>query len=359
MIRYARKEAGNANPPAAELNKVNPGDGSPKASGAKVAGTAPELAFYHVIGPQTPHKILPEAKPEVESLISEALAKRDPHPKRVRFVTYSLVYPEMAWVRVEGMQKQWERAEITAEVQGDQIVATTKNLSALRFSPATPVKSVVLDGQNLPGGKDLVFHQADGQWIAGAATQEGLVKRPTLCGPVDHAFMSSFVFVRPTGTPLHEMTGAWAKSELDHAVGFWRKVFRGEAPVKDDSALTDADLANANLILWGDPSSNAVLAKILTKLPLTWDAAKLVFAGKEYNSADTMPVLIFPNPLNPEKYVVLNSGPTFREDALLNNSQQIPKLPDWSFIDVNTAPDGKWPGKVLAAGFFDEAWGVQ
>lgn len=370
MIRYARKEAGNANPPAAELNKVNPGDGSPKASEAKVAGTAPELAFYHVIGPQTPHKILPEAKPEVESLISEALAKRDPHPKRVRFVTYSLVYPEMAWVRVEGMQKQWERAEITAEVQGDKIVATTKNISSLRFSSPFPdgelasdqVKTVVLDGRALPAEWSKAgaqFHQVDGKWTGGSAKQEGLVKRPTLCGPVDHAFMSSFLFVRPTGTPFHEKTGAWAKGELDHAVGFWRKVFRGEAPVKDDSALTDADIASANLVLWGDPSSNAVLAKILTKLPLTWDAAKLVFAGKEYDSAGTMPVLIFPNPLNPDKYVVLNSGPTFREDALLNNSQQIPKLPDWSFIGVNTAPDGKWPGKVLDAGFFDEAWGVK
>jgi len=262
-------------------------------------------------------------------------------------------------VKVEGLRKQWERAEITAEVQGDKIVATTKNLTTVRFTPATPVKTVVLDGQSLPTRKELVFHQVDGQWTAGAATQGGLVKRPTLCGPVDHAFMSSFIFVRPTGAPLHQKTGAWAKSELEHAVGFWRKVFRGVAPVKDDSALTEADIANANLVLWGDPSSNTVLARILKKLPLSWDAAKLVFAGKEYDSASTMPILIFPNPLNPDKYVVLNSGPTFREDALLNNSQQIPKLPDWSFIDVNTAPDGKWPGKVLEAGFFDEAWEVK
>lgn len=69
-------------------------------------------------------------------------------------------------------------------------------------------------------------------------------------------------------------------------------------------------------------------------------------------------LLIFPNPLNPAKYVVLNSGPPFREVALLNHSQQIPKLPDWAIIDVNTAPDGKWPGKVIGTGFFDERRGV-
>jgi hypothetical protein len=218
------------------------------------------------------------------------------------------------------------------------------------------VKSVILDGQSLPASAELVFHQLDGRWTSASPAHDGRMKRPNLCGPIDHAFMSSFVFVRPTRPPLHEKTGAWAEGELDHAIGFWRKVFRGEPPVKEDSALTEADIANSHLILWGDPSSNTVLSRILAKLPLTWDAAKLVFAGKGYDSATTMPVLIFPNPLNPDKYIVLNSGPTFREDALLNNSQQVPKLPDWSFIDVNTPPDGKWPGKVVEAGFFNETW---
>lgn len=369
MIRYARMDAGNASPPPAELNKVNPGDGSPKAEEARVSGTAPDLAFYHVIGPQTPHKILAEAKPEVEKLVEEALSKHKPSPAKVRFVTYTLIYPEMEWVRVEGLKKQWERTEVSAEVQGDKIVASTANASALRFFTPFPdgelasdrVKTFVLDGQSLPADWSKAgaqFHQEDGKWASGhVPVQAGtLTKTPTLCGPVDHAFMSSFVFVRPTGSAFHEKTGSWAKGELDHAIGFWRKVFRGEAPVKDDTAVTEADIANSNLVLWGDPSSNAVLRKILPELPLGWDQTKLTLGGREYPGGDTMPVLIFPNPLNPAKYIVLNSGPTFREDALLNNSQQIPKIPDWAMIDVNTPADGKWPGKVVKAGFFDEGW---
>ena len=69
-----------------------------------------------------------------------------------------------------------------------------------------------------------------------------------------------------------------------------------------------------------------------------------------------MPVLIFPNPLNPTKYVVLNSGFTFREFDYLNNARQHPHLPDWAMIDVTTPADGKRPGRVAAAGFFDEMW---
>ena len=52
-----------------------------------------------------------------------------------------------------------------------------------------------------------------------------------------------------------------------------------------------------------------------------------------------MPVLIYPNPLNPKKYVVLNSGFTFREYDYLNNARQVPKLPDWAVIDVTTPDD--------------------
>ena len=51
--------------------------------------------------------------------------------------------------------------------------------------------------------------------------------------------------------------------------------------------------------------------------------------GKErYPAATHAPILIYPNPLNPKKYVVLNSGFTFREFDYLNNARQIPKLPD-------------------------------
>ena len=182
--------------------------------------------------------------------------------------------------------------------------------------------------------------------------------RPGTVVHIDHAFMSSFVYVRPTGKPLNDKVGAWARSELEHAIGFWRKVYRGEAPVKDDTAISDDDIKNSNLVLWGDPASNKVLAKIIAKLPLQWSFRQLAFGGQDYDPAHTAPVLIFPNPLNPAKYVVLNSGVTFREQALLNNADQTPKLPDWAIIDLNTPPDAKWPGEVKAAGFFDEQWKV-
>jgi hypothetical protein len=139
----------------------------------------------------------------------------------------------------------------------------------------------------------------------------------------------------------------------------------------DDSALTDAQIKDSNLILWGDPSSNAVLKKIADKLPVKWTkdglelpltsknevSGILRFGGKKYDAATHVPILIFPNPLNPRRYVVLNSGFTFsRACASGTNSLQTPKLPDWAIVDTTVLPDDKFPGKIVDAGFFDEQW---
>ena len=66
--------------------------------------------------------------------------------------------------------------------------------------------------------------------------------------------------------------------------------------------------------------------------------------------------MIYPNPLNPNRYVVLNSGFTFREYDYLNNARQTPKLPDMAMIDISVPPNSRAPGRVAAAGFFDEWW---
>ena len=66
--------------------------------------------------------------------------------------------------------------------------------------------------------------------------------------------------------------------------------------------------------------------------------------------------MIYPNPLNPEKYIVFNSGFTYREYDYLNNARQVPKLPDWAIIDIRQPASPRWPGGIAQAGFFDEKW---
>jgi hypothetical protein len=184
-------------------------------------------------------------------------------------------------------------------------------------------------------------------------------KRHGLQGPIDDAFLGRFIIVRPTGKPLHERTEPWVKAEMGRAIREWRRQMRGDAIVKDDKDVTEADIKTSNLILWGDPSSNSLIAKVLPKLPLTWDEKVVTLAGGTHASDTHVPTLIHPNPLNGGRYVVLNSGLTYREYDYLNNARQHAKLPDWAVIDIRTPPSSRWPGKVADADFFDERWQVK
>jgi hypothetical protein len=115
-------------------------------------------------------------------------------------------------------------------------------------------------------------------------------------------------------------------------------------------------VAGSNLVLWGDPSSNKLLARILPQLPLKWDANTITLGKLSVPAAHHAPVLVFPNPLNPKHYVVINSSFTFRQGSNASNATQTAKLPDWAVVDVRTPASDKAPGLIVDAGFFDERW---
>jgi hypothetical protein len=211
---------------------------------------------------------------------------------------------------------------------------------------------VVLDGQELLAAPVLSdrswaahFRKNKNRWGVVEFADDGtLRKRHGLQGPIDDAFMDSFVMVRPTGKPMNEKVANWAAAEMRHAVEHWRKQFRGAARVKDDTAVTEEDIAAHNLVLWGDPASNKLLAKIADKLPIRWHGTSVDVGARSFASA---------------RYVVLNSGFTFREYDYLNNARQTPKLPDYAIVDVDVPVSSRAPGGIADAGFFGERWELQ
>ncbi len=183
-----------------------------------------------------------------------------------------------------------------------------------------------------------------------------LVKKHNLQGPIDDALMSPFLFVKPTAAGRHPEVDKWVDAEFNRAVREWHRQMRGDARVKTSEELTRQDIENYHLILWGDPQSNPILGMVEGHLPIDWGAEQITVGEQKFDAQSHAPVLIYPNPLNPEKYVVLNSSFTYREYDYLNNARQVPKLPDWAIIDLSTPPDARWPGKIAAADFFDEKW---
>ena len=338
------------------------------------AMSAEGMGLARIEGPQTQHKYHPDSKIELANALDAIAARgRDPWPRKVRFTTFTLHYNHSYWVTADGLTRHWERARIDATVDGDSAVhVTTSNVTAFTLSfgsggcpldiAGKPV--VTIDGSKLitpPPGSDrswtVHFRRTGDRWAtAESDAAPGLHKRHGLQGPIDDAFLEHFVFVSPTGAPFSASVGRWAAAEEQRAIAEWRREFRGDAIVREDREITDAEIASSNLILWGDPSSNRVLARIADRLPLKWTAEGITAGANHYPAATHAPILIYPNPLNPNRYVVLNSGFTFREADWGTNSRQTPKLPDYAVVDTTTPPDRRFPGKIALAGFFNEDW---
>lgn len=336
---------------------------------------AENIDLVHIIGPQTAHKIHPDSLIEIERRLADiAAVGRDRSPDEIHFATWFLRYNKMHWVTVNGLGESWKQARVDAKITGaKEVTVKTSNVTALSLDmpaghcpfSAQEAPVVKIDGKELTVAKPksdrswlVHLRKQDGKWaVVASAQEEGkLAKHHGLSGPIDDAFMGSFLYVKPTGTALNDKVGAWTKAEMERASFEWRRQFRGDAPAKVDKDISEADMATNNLILWGDPQSNTVLAKIIAKLPIQWTQDKLIANGKTYDTKTHAPVLVYPNPLNPKRYVVINSSFTYREYDYLNNARQVAKLPDWAIVDFTQPKSTRAPGGITDAGFFGEAW---
>ncbi len=328
------------------------------------------LALEHLIGPNTAHMYEPHVRQILQERLDAIAAKgRNPAPMEVRFTTWTLRYNTMFWIAVDAMGREWERARVNARIDGNRIAVTTENVTAAHirferglapFAPGTR-PTLAVDGTTVrppavAADRSLAVALIKGRdgWHLGEPPNVPR-KAHGLQGPIDDAFMEPFVFVRPTGTPFSAELAQWEQQQADYAVSEWTHFFRGEPRVKRDTEITDRDIASYNLVLFGDPSSNAVYKRIAARLPIKWTRGGVVVGDAAF-PATHAPVFIFPNPLNPSKYVVVNSGFTFHDQS--NNDMQSPKLPDWAVVDTSK-PGNNYrylPLFVAAQGFFDEAW---
>jgi len=332
----------------------------------------------HVIGKDMPHKYDDASRLEITAYIDEAVtAGRPRQPATVHLAVTTLADARVRWLEALGLGEHFRPARIdagrTAQDGGILVTATTANVTALAIHAAAGVVGVRIDGTELavPAGaaEPLLAARAelrpDGAWRVIAPTDlPSLRKRPGLTGPIDDAFTTPFVVVPPEGDGFSPEVDAFARREFEHFRRRWRQLFRGRLPVVAAADVTADMLRGRNLVLFGDPRSNPLIARVLPDLPIRWTNEELMIGGRTYAGSGHVPAMVFPNPLapptadSPGHYVVINSGVTFRDEADASNAWQNPKLPDWAVIDPGMSGDGRHAGGVVAAGFCDERWRI-
>jgi pimeloyl-ACP methyl ester carboxylesterase len=338
----------------------------------------PRLSVKLVEAPGLGHKFPPEWQAKVEKEYAKYVEKgREEYPARVRFVTYTLKYPSCSWVEILGLDRHYRRALVDAEKTEDGFTVKTANVRALHLTlpgGAPRKQAVQVDGQALnvlawesqAGTMNVYLLRRAGKWSAvlpqKVATDRArrMQKVTGLQGPIDDAFTDRFLCVRGTGErPWHSATQKYAEANIKRFAREWDKYLRGELPVKDDVDVTNDDIARKHLILFGDPASNSLIANVVDDLPLRWTRETITVNGKSYDTAEHVPVLIYPSPLNAERYVVLNSGHTFHAKEFLNtNALLYPRLGDYAVLKLAPTKDDPLATTVATMGLFDDFWQI-
>jgi hypothetical protein len=330
------------------------------------------VRFTHLIAPGLAHQMPPEwqAKAEVEYR-KYSDKGRDPSPDRIRFVTYTPSYGVCAWLAVHALERTYEKTVVDATRKGDSFTITTANVRRIILRRYDDKKSprVAIDGQTVDLNRltddefpVVTLEKEEGKWllVSVAEGREKVKNRPIkdgyCSGPIDDAFRNNFRVVTSTGPGWHPGISEFANTAVEQFAATWDRYFRGKLPrILPRSYDPDSD---ANLVLFGDPESNSLIAKVLPKLPITWTRDKLVVNGVEYDPKTHVPVLIYPNPLTENRsYVVINSGHTFKEaDLKGTNALLFPRLGDWAVIKPTPTQADPAAYEVVAAGLFDENW---
>ncbi len=352
----------------------NAGAGIQKTSTQFTDGIVAEGGFSTTESfPGMPHHFV--SRWSYATFLSQLLHKPAVHsPPQVKFVTNTLAYNWAYWVTLDRLVRSNAAAKITATYDDGQpaplapsaaarrsralaagepvpdlptrpgsLTVATDNIAALTLRmaesgvPAGAKFPLKIDGSEIPAPFPPVLHLAriDGAWQrVEAPSLAG--KHHGMQGPIGDALNSRFLAVYCDGDrPL-------AVAELDairNPPG--RLVIHAEFPMKSAAKLTADDIATSNLLLFGTPETNPVLARLAPRLPA---------ALMQAIAAGTGVIFIHPNPENPGRYVVVwSTGLLSRPTNGLLPIFLLPinQLPDYVLVR---------DGKVAAGGWFDHDW---
>jgi len=279
-------------------------------------------------------------------------------PRKVAFRTFTLKYPSAYWVRIDGIERWDERAEVRAEVTADgELVVKTVNVTALTLGPGIPGAGDTRKLRLLLNGSERKPEvTADGAMriiLRPPVPADGLLKTSKLCGPIREAYDGPFIIVYPAAENDSTRTD---RANAQRLAREWLDFAQAEPRLRPAAEVTVEEIRDFNLILCGSGATNTVLARIAAQLPIRIERDRYLVGDRVFPSAGNGLQMIYPNPLNPHRYILVVHGAQW--GPRLQPNHKLDLLPDFIVYSAETVDDGTWfpTNRFLCAGYFDANW---
>lgn len=289
-------------------------------------------------------------------------SRRNPGPREIRFRTADLGQSANCyWVKIDRVNTVGRDAVVTAKATDSLITINTTNITQLTLSLDQNLflpgaVRIEIDGKPVAScfhpPATLTFHKTTRGWSPGKAKSGRLMKRPDVYGPAKQVLMKPWTIVY--GTQDRGIAEDLRHAANQEALRWWL-IGNGAAEIIPD---TVADLPlHRNLVLLGGPGENLVTRKITSDLPIKIRNSKVQLPGIFYARDSLAVILTYPNPLNPERLVLIRMGTDPASTKLSLFWGVIGSgtaLPDFVVFDRQVRRFG-WAG-VIAAGFWGPGW---
>jgi hypothetical protein len=287
--------------------------------------------------------------------------RRNPNPRRVRIRSAELRNASAYWAHVLQAASPLAFMNVDAEVVDRNVIRLdTENVLDIALSPASalldPAKPVTVVWNGSP--QEMRLQNGELRLTAAAYQPAPLHKTNRLPGSTTDFTVTPFAIVVGTISKDPEMA-ALCRHKADAFITAWRNWQKQPPRVFQDIDIKDADMASYSLLLVGGPDANRVTAQLAARLPLRIAADRVTIDGKDFPAKDAAVQMIYPNPLNPERYVWIVAGTS--TDGMYFSDLNPQRLSDWEYSIV----DGRIPAYKQSAssletrvvsGMFDYNW---
>ncbi len=320
--------------------------------------------------------------------------KRNSYPKKVVFRTNNIAQSNKAyWIKIDEIEdiyrEAWIKAEMLLEnedeaiqmngyyhatylIECDNVSRFTIILRRFRRTPdfilfeVNGERAGIVKYQNQ---EKISFYKKGDRFKIGDFIPKSLYKEPKIYGPVKQAYFTPFILVYGTIGDSIDTENNLHQARLQ-VYNWWIRA-NGYTEIVPDTEITEVHIRNFNLILFGNVKTNSLIKRINKKLLINFTSnsetisnngiSEIHIAVKDeiLSQKDLCMIQIYPNPLNPQKFVVLYSSTTKEANkylGLFNPLYSGSGLPDFIIWDKSASKYG-WAG-IAAAGFFDKEWQV-
>jgi len=219
------------------------------------------------------------------------------NPDKLYFKTRAYQSNRSYWLSIEGCEDDNFYRTIEAEIKGNKIFVTTENTDAYTiYLSEAPIEissgvEIIENGKSLGFCNEDTFVRTNERYSKG-----GITKTPMIGGPMEDVFSESHVVVYQSQN---------ADPNYLKAVADFAGRLSPLAKCVRDMDFDEKDIETCNIVFVGRNCENLIISEILKKLPVFLTDDSIIAGDKKYQIENSGCIMIYPNPLNTSKYILL------------------------------------------------------